>query len=93
MSAPNGKPLFPTSWQAGGKQGGAGTWDRSDDKPTALPPMVRAVAAWHIDAARALLLGFALGTDRPEWGAVDATDWLDAAADALAAGFGTGGDA
>lgn len=86
MSRAYEKPASPTDWQAGGEHGGAGTWDRSEAKPTALPHTVRVLVRWHVDAARALLFGYALDTDCPEWGAVDAADWLDAAANALAQG-------
>jgi hypothetical protein len=62
----------------------------AEDKPVPVPSSVRILAGWHIDAARTLLLDFAAQTDQPEWGAVDAADCLDTAAEALAIGFRNG---
>lgn len=86
MSPFNGSPLSPASWQAGGEQGaGAATWDRCRREANRLPDTARLLVAWHIDAARSLLLAYAARTDSPEWEAVDAADSLEAAADSLTA--------
>lgn len=45
---------------------------------------VRPLALAAIDTARELLAGYALRTDSPELGAVEAADYLDDARDALA---------
>lgn len=85
MKHSNEKPLSPTSWPADGEQGSAAIWGHSLEKATQLPPSVRLLMAWHIDAARALILGYAETTDEPEWEAVEAADSLECAAEALAA--------
>lgn len=85
MSRPNEKPLTPNSLAADGIQGqGAKAVGPCgcDDTPTESDALFLLVQA--ICTARAAAKCYALVTDRPQPGTVEAADYLDAAADAIA---------
>jgi hypothetical protein len=85
MTWPNENALTPASLATDGNQGeSAKTISPCEvkDSPHGCVPLFLAVAA--MDAAREQLDRYALATDEPAWGAVDAADLLDAARDAMA---------
>lgn len=90
----NENPLFPASLAANGRQGAdAKTRGPCESKHSSL---VLALSA--IDVARQQLDSYALATDDPAPGVIDAADLIDAAMQALSAEFNrewifAGGDA
>jgi hypothetical protein len=85
MIRPNENALTPASLATDGEQGeGAKAQGPCEVKhsPHGCAPLFLASVA--MDAAREQLDRYALGTDEPAWGAVDAADLLDAARDAMA---------
>ncbi len=85
MIRPNENPLFPASLAANGRQGADAKAlgpCGAKDNPQATTARLLALAA--TDAAREQLDRYALATDDPEPGIVDAADLLDAARAAMA---------
>jgi hypothetical protein len=85
MIRPNENPLFPASLAANGRQGAKA----KADGPCEAQDSAQAMAAHYlarmaVDAARGQLDRYALATDDPAPGVIDAADLLDAAAACLA---------
>jgi hypothetical protein len=82
--------IRPTKTNAAGcslrRFGSADTWGDSGDYRTGDASVVRELALVGVDAARQALHRYALATDSPELGMVEAADHLDAARDALTGG-------
>jgi hypothetical protein len=85
MMWPNENPLTPDSLAADGIQGAdAKTLGPCEAKHSPQPCGARFLALSAMDAAQAQLDRYALATDDPEPGVVEAADLLDAARAALA---------
>lgn len=84
MIRPNENPLTPASLATDGMQGaGAKTVSPSRAKHTPHAAEVRILALSGLDGVRALLARYALMTDTPALGMVEAADLLDAARAAM----------
>ena len=84
MRWPNENALTPNSLAADGNQGESATGlARYTANDTAGARQARQAARRALDEARQLLALYAMATDAPEWGTVEAADLLDAARAAL----------
>lgn len=84
MTRPNENPLIPNSLAADGNQGAGAKAQGpcgAQDNPQATAARILALTA--TDAARGQLDRYALATDDPEAGIVEAADLLDAVAHCL----------
>lgn len=87
MTRPTKNPLTPNSLAADGNQGAEARAlgpHEEQDSPEAAVARILALSAFH--AAYGLLDRYALLTDMPARGVVEAVDLMDAASDMLAAG-------